>query len=271
LAKAKKAGLPKFASNVFSFQTCVLARVGFLYHLTQKELRMSYKMPILNSFFLNQRNNARNFRKISTLVFLLILLTVFAGISQANSAKAIKTQVNPKFSETSDTIPPMGWAKGRLLVIPRAGLSAAEFDKAIKPHGVKSKRKLQGLSAHIYDLPDGVDEVKVLNKLKKDRRFKAVELDMLAEPAQTVTDPAFNNSWALSKIQAPSAWQTATGDGLTIAILDTGVDGNHPDLAANMCRAGISIITMTTLVTYMATAPELPALPPLSPIMVLAV
>ncbi|HRQ06026.1 MAG TPA: S8 family serine peptidase [Nitrosomonas halophila] len=172
-------------------------------------------------------------RRLPVLLALLGLMIAFPGIGQANPAKAMKTTVNPKFAETGDT-PTGKWAKGRLLVIPRAGLPAAEFDKAIMPHGVKSKLKLKGLNAHIYELPDGVDEVKVLNKLKKDRRFKAVELDMLVEPAQTVTDPAFNNSWALPKIQAPTAWQTATGDGITIAILDTGVNGNHPDLAANM-------------------------------------
>lgn len=172
-------------------------------------------------------------RRLPVLLALLGLMIAFPGIGQANPAKAMKTTVNPKFAETGDT-PTGKWAKGRLLVIPRAGLPAAEFDKAIMPHGVKSKLKLKGLNAHIYELPDGVDEVKVLNKLKKDRRFKAVELDMLVEPAQTVTDPAFNNSWALPKIQAPTAWQTATGDGVTIAILDTGVNGNHPDLAANM-------------------------------------
>lgn len=64
-----------------------------------------------------------------------------------------------------------------------------EFDKATKPYGVKSRRRLNGLNAHVYELPDGVDEVKVLDKLKKDRRFKAVELDRLVEPAQVVTDP----------------------------------------------------------------------------------
>ncbi len=205
---------------------------------------MFCKTPISNSFFRNfYDNTAKTFYRFPVLLALLALLIFFPGISHANpakaikatanSAKAIKTIANPKFSETTNASPSR-WAKGRLLVIPRAGLTTTEFDKTIKPYGVKSRRKLKGLNAHIYELPDGVDEVKVLNRLKKDRRFKAVELDLLVEPAQTVTDPAFGNSWALPKIQAPTAWQTATGDGVTIAILDTGVNSNHPDLAANI-------------------------------------
>jgi len=163
---------------------------------------------------------------------LLILLIAFSGSSYANSSK--ETRAAAKLKAASKTVSPSRWAKGRLLVVPRAGLTAKEFDKATKPYGMKSRRKLNGLNALIYELPDGVDEVQVLDKLKKDRRFKAVELDRLIEPAQVVTDPAFGNSWALPKIQALTAWDIATGDGVTIAILDSGVDSTHPDLAANM-------------------------------------
>lgn len=167
------------------------------------------------------------------LAILLFLLTGLPNYGHTNPGEDIREAVRSRLADKIAATPSR-WAKGRLLVIPRAGLTAKEFDKALKPHGVKSRRKLTGLNAQIYELPDGVDEVKVLDKLKKDRRFKAVELDRLVEPEQAVTDPAFNNSWALPKIQAPAAWDTATGDGITIAILDTGVDSSHPDLAANM-------------------------------------
>ena len=171
------------------------------------------------------------FHNFFSFPFLLIGLIAFSGSVYANSSKEVRAAAK---SKSVSKIVSSRWAKGRLLVVPRAGLTAKEFDKATKPYGMKSRRKLNGLNALIYELPDGVDEVKVLDKLKKDRRFKAVELDRLVEPAQVVTDPAFGNSWALPKIQALAAWDIATGDGITIAILDSGVDSTHPDLAANM-------------------------------------
>lgn len=36
--------------------------------------------------------------------------------------------------------------------------------------------------------------------------------------------------WALKALHAQDAWETTKGDGITVAVLDTGVDADHPDL-----------------------------------------
>ncbi|MCB0353980.1 MAG: S8 family serine peptidase [Bdellovibrionales bacterium] len=40
--------------------------------------------------------------------------------------------------------------------------------------------------------------------------------------------------YGLAKIQAPEAWDTTTGGDVIVAVLDTGIDYTHPDLASNM-------------------------------------
>ena len=48
-------------------------------------------------------------------------------------------------------------------------------------------------------------------------------------------DPYSDKQWALSRIQAPKLWQVTTGDhDILVAILDTGVDKNHEDLAGKV-------------------------------------
>ena len=47
-------------------------------------------------------------------------------------------------------------------------------------------------------------------------------------------DPFFSQQWGLARVRASDAWASATGSGVTIAIVDSGVDLGHPDLAANV-------------------------------------
>ena len=59
----------------------------------------------------------------------------------------------------------------------------------------------------------------------------------------TPNDPDFaSRQWALSTINAPQAWDVVTGSaGIVIAIVDTGIDFGHPDLAGQL-TAGVSFV-----------------------------
>lgn len=123
---------------------------------------------------------------------------------------------------------------GRLLLQPRAGLSDAEIDKALKPHGGQRVGVIKGINVRVVQLPAQANATAVAALLAKNKHFKFVEQDRIVAPAGTTNDPSLPSQWHLAKIGAQAAWDTSTGSDVVIAILDTGVDGSHPDLAAQM-------------------------------------
>ena len=60
----------------------------------------------------------------------------------------------------------------------------------------------------------------------------------LAEPVLAIVspnDPYYNNQWYLAKIKADSAWESLSeSPDMIIAVIDSGVDVNHPDLKDNI-------------------------------------
>jgi subtilisin family serine protease len=53
--------------------------------------------------------------------------------------------------------------------------------------------------------------------------------------ATTPNDPHFASLWGMAKIEAPGAWDTRTdSNAVTVAVVDSGVDYDHPDLQANI-------------------------------------
>ncbi len=50
----------------------------------------------------------------------------------------------------------------------------------------------------------------------------------------TTTDPLRSQQWGLDQIHAEAAWPSSTGAGVTVAVVDTGVDFSHPDLQGNL-------------------------------------
>lgn len=72
------------------------------------------------------------------------------------------------------------------------------------------------------------------NSPKQDEIRQSVEDEYTYYPLLTANDPGYAASWAIQKVNAPAAWNIATGNGQTVvAVIDTGFALNHEDLKNN--------------------------------------
>jgi thermitase len=143
-------------------------------------------------------------------------------------ATAIATLAAPAFAAPAEE-----FAKGRIIVEPRAGLTVADFTKLLKANGAGKAHKLGQSNIHVIEVANGSEKA-IANKLKNNPHFKFAELDQRVQISATANDPYAGSEWHLNKIGATTAWDTTAGAGVTIAVLDSGVDASHPDLAASL-------------------------------------
>ncbi len=123
-------------------------------------------------------------------------------------------------------------APGRIIIIPRAGMKDRDVANALGE--VRGRgRRIGGSDMHIVEVPAGTER-EAVGRMKRNRLMKHAELDERIAPDLVVNDPYFGSAWHLPRIDAPAAWGQSQGSGVVIAILDSGVDGTHPDLAARM-------------------------------------
>lgn len=125
------------------------------------------------------------------------------------------------------------FAKGRILIEAKAGLSDDELTKILAVHGGKG-RKMGRSKLQIVNLPANASEADIIAKLSKNPNIKFAELDEKIEATFTPNDSYYSSQWGVSKAGINLAWDLAMGAGVTIAILDSGVDPTHPDLIPNL-------------------------------------
>ena len=182
-------------------------------------------------------------------LLLVAFVPAFAGAATTGDPAAKQTLPTP---DTAQRVRGVGtdspYVEGEVLVRFKTGVTAAERAGANLGVGARSVKRFR-----IVPNLEHVRLGKGLSVLDAIDRYESMPAVEYAQPnyrkqiaATTPDDPRFPMLWGLhntggdmgtsdADIDAPEAWDITTGsEEVTIAVVDTGVDYNHPDLVDNM-------------------------------------
>jgi subtilisin family serine protease len=96
----------------------------------------------------------------------------------------------------------------------------------------------------VLDLPeDTTDLASIIRQYQADPNVEYAEPNYIYKIQMVPNDPychsqnswgqGYDDLWGLKQIQAESAWNLSQGEGVVVAVIDTGIDYLHEDIAAN--------------------------------------
>lgn len=163
-------------------------------------------------------------RKIYLIVFLLFFYNPSLLTGQGKETNYIIVSKDVKIPKgLGQKVKPM---KGKLIsTIPEIGVALV---RSSDPDFELKASKISGVHAVLADISfQGVDP--------KEKKQKLSQSNIGNPPNSGSSDYFFNLQWGHTAVQAPAAWKMgAKGAGVRVAVIDTGIDPYHPDLAENI-------------------------------------
>jgi subtilisin len=163
--------------------------------------------------------NKKNYMQKRT-IFILVVAVAFLGVIDASSFASSAS------SETRTSV-----------LISFIHTPGAAEQSLVKSHG--------GLIAHSYHLVPAIAASlpeSAIAALKKNPNVTAVEPDITVE----ALDAELDNTWGVLRIGGGTAHSNGyVGADVKVAVIDTGIDCSHPDLAAN-CAGGYDFVNNDT-------------------------
>ena len=158
------------------------------------------------------------------------------SVEQRDRLSSLRRQ--PGTGPTAGTVAPAGPRPDveRVIIKFRPGSNATARAALHRRNGLMVDRTIPQLLLHAVRIPPGKTADGVIVRYEGHPLVEFTGPDQ-AYPSAEVTpnDQYYPFAWHLPRIGAPTAWETTTGDtDLIMAIIDSGVDSAHPDLAGKI-------------------------------------
>jgi subtilisin family serine protease len=192
-----------------------------------------------------------------TLVALLTVLLIFQSATQE-----VETQAEGGGPAGQSTDPPANgreFAKDQIIVELAEGATQADLTALNQRNDARTEEDLPQSDVNVVDLPSDLTVGEAVQRYEASPDVEYAEPDFLLQPTQTISpneleqltvtvspnDPYYPKLYGLNNtgqtggtpdadVDAKEAWSTTGSPTTVVAVIDEGVDVNHPDLRGNI-------------------------------------